>query len=177
MKDENGNLNPEYLTTFDVFGREQQLGRKVLCIGAGETAIEAAMYLAQNGHDVEMLTRQDVLAKGASQLNFVTMAAMKELPDGTGRMVRAWEVYDNIQGILNATTVKIEGTTVTYIQDGTENTISGDNVIVSGGTSPNVDDALRYAGVTAKFFVIGDANSDQNMQCGIRDAYSKALLI
>ena len=177
LKDENGNLNPEYLTTFDVFGREQQLGRKVLCIGAGETAIEAAMYLAQNGHDVEMLTRQDVLAKGASQLNFVTMAAMKELPDGTGRMVRAWEVYDNIQGILNATTVKVEGTTVTYIQDGTENTISGDNVIVSGGTSPNVDDALRYAGVTAKFFVIGDANGDQNMQRGIRDAFSKAMLL
>lgn len=177
LKNEDGVLKPEYLTTFDVFGREQALGKKVVCIGAGETAIEAAMYLAENGHNVEMLTRQNVLAKGASQLNFVTMAAMKVLPDGTGRMVRAWEVYDNIHGILNASTVKVEGSTVTYIQDGQEKQVTGDSVIVSGGVQPNVAAALSYAGVTAKFYVIGDANGDGDMQSGIRDAYSKALLI
>ena len=160
-----------------MFGREKELGKKVICIGAGETAIETAMYLAENGHDVELLTRQDVLAKGASKLNFVTMAAMKEEPDGSGRMVRAWEVYDNLRGILNATTVRVEGTTVYYRQDGEEKCVTGDSVIVSGGVRPNVESALSYAGVAAKFFVIGDANGKGNLQQGIRDAYSKALLI
>ena len=102
---------------------------------------------------------------------------MKELPDGTGRMVRAWEVYDNLMGILNATTVKVEGSTITYLQDGEEKTVSGDSVIVSGGVSPNVEAALRYASVTPKFYVIGDANGDGDMQAGIRDAFSKSLLI
>ena len=177
LRDEVGNVKPEYLTCHQVFGREQELGRHVICIGAGETAIEAAMYLCENGHDVTLLTRQEVLAKGASKLNFVTMAAMKQMPDGSGRMVRAWEVYDNLNGILNATAIRVEGGTVTYLQDGVEQQITGDSVIVSGGVKPNVDAALAYAGVASRFFVIGDANGKGNLQQGIRDAYSKAMLL
>lgn len=39
-------------------------------------------------------------------------------------------------------------------------------------------DVLRdYTGVAAKFYVIGDANDNRDMQSDIRDAYSNVLLI
>ena len=72
---------------------------------------------------------------------------------------------------------KVEGNTVTYVQDGQEKTVSGDSVIISGGMNPNVDEALRFAGIVPKFFVIGDANRDGNIQRGMRDAFSKAMLL
>lgn len=67
----------------------------------------------------------------------------------------------------------IEILLLTYIQDGRQKQITGDSVIVSGGVQPNVDSALSYAGVAAKLYVIGDANGE----AGVRDAYSKAMLI
>ena len=149
----------------------------MVCIGGSETAIETAMYLAEHGHDVTLLTRQDELAKDASHLHYITMAFVKIGPDGRGRMAPAWEKYEGIRGILNATTVKVEGNTVTYVQDGETKTVSGDSVILSGGMNPNVDEALAFSGIVPKFFVIGDANRGGNIQRGMRDAFSKASLI
>ena len=177
LRDENGNVKPEYKVCLDVYGHEKELGHHVVCIGGSETAIETAMYLAENGHDVTLLTRQDELAKDASHLHYITMAWIKTEPDGRTHMAPAWEKYEGIKGILNATTVKVEGNTVTYIQDGEEKTVSGDSVIISGGMNPNVDEALTFAGIVPKFYVIGDANRDGNVQRGMRDAFSKAMLL
>ena len=177
LRDENGNVKPEYKVCLDVYGHEKELGHHVVCIGGSETAIETAMYLAENGHDVTLLTRQDELAKDASHLHYITMAWIKTEPDGRTHMAPAWEKYEGIKGILNATTVKVEGNTVTYIQDGEEKTVSGDSVIISGGMNPNVDEALTFAGIVPKFYVIGDANRDGNIQRGMRDAFSKAMLL
>ena len=177
LRDAEGNVKPEYKVCLDVYGHEQELGHHVVCIGGSETAIETAMYLAENGHDVTLLTRQDELAKDASHLHYITMAWIKTEPDGRTHMAPAWEKYEGIKGILSATTVKVEGNTVTYVQDGQEKTVSGDSVIISGGMNPNVDEALRFAGIVPKFFVIGDANRDGNIQRGMRDAFSKAMLL
>ena len=177
LKDANGTLKPEYKVCLDVYGHESELGHHVVCIGGSETAIETAMYLAEHGHDVTLLTRQDELAKDASHLHYITMAFVKIGPDGRGRMAPAWEKYEGIRGILNATTVKVEGNTVTYVQDGETKTVSGDSVILSGGMNPNVDEALAFSGIVPKFFVIGDANRGGNIQRGMRDAFSKASLI
>ena len=177
LRDEDGRLKPQYKVCLDVYGHEQELGHHVICVGGSETAIETAMYLAENGHDVTLLTRQDELAKDASHLHYITMAWVKTEPDGRSHMAPAWEKYEGIRGILNATTVKVEGNTVTYVQEGQEKTVSGDSVIISGGMNPNVEEALAFGGIVSKFFVIGDANRGGNIQRGMRDAFSKAMMI
>ena len=50
-------------------------------------------------------------------------------------------------------------------------------MILSGGMNPNVEEALAFAGIVPKFFVIGDANRDGNIQRGMRDAFSKAMML
>ncbi len=177
FKDEAGCLKPEYKVCLDVYGHEAELGHHVICVGGSETAIETAMYLAENGHDVTLLTRQDELAKDASHLHYITMAWVKTEPDGRSHMAPAWEKHEGIRGILNATTVKVDGNTVTYVQDGQEKTVTGDSVILSGGMNPNVGEALAFSGLVSRFFVIGDANRGGNIQRGMRDAFSKAMMI
>jgi 2,4-dienoyl-CoA reductase-like NADH-dependent reductase (Old Yellow Enzyme family)/NADPH-dependent 2,4-dienoyl-CoA reductase/sulfur reductase-like enzyme len=167
-----------YPTCIDIFGKESRLGKKVIMVGGSETGIETAMYLAENGHDVTVLTRQDELAKDASHLHYITMSYMKLDSEGVGHSAAAWEKYDNLKGILKVTTKSVAGKKVTYAgSDGVEHTIEGDSVVICGGMSPRVDEALAYADSAEKFFIVGDANGCGNLQRCNSDAYSKACMI
>lgn len=54
------------LFTEDVYGHEDQLGRRVVVIGGGESGRETALHLAQCGHKVTMLTRgQELYSENA----------------------------------------------------------------------------------------------------------------
>lgn len=173
LRDENGNAL--YPTIFDVFGRESELGRNVIICGGSEAGVETGMYLAENGHDVTILTRQDELAKDASHLHYITMAFLKPTGDGTMYCAPAWEKYDNLTGILEVTTKEVRGNTVIYAdKDGAEHTLEADSIIICGGVAPRGDEALSYAGIVPKFFAIGDCNHCGNIQRATRDAWSKA---
>ena len=60
----------------DVFGREQELGRRVIVVGGGDTGREAALYLAKKGHETTMITRGDAMlfddphSKRATELDY-----------------------------------------------------------------------------------------------------------
>jgi hypothetical protein len=96
-------------------------------------------------------------------------------PDG--RMCAAWEKYDNIHGIINATTVKVEGGSVTYRDPEGEHTITADDVVICGGMKPCVDEALAFADSAESFSIIGDANGAGNLQRCMREAYSRAVAL
>lgn len=174
---ENGDAN--YPTCYDVFGRESELGHRVVIVGGSEVGVETGMYLAENGHDVTILTRQDELAKDASHLHYITWAFLKDNPDGkTQRRASAWEKYDNLRGILEVTTKKVEGGTVTFTdKDGVEHCVEGDSIVICGGSAPCVEEALAYAGIVNLYFAIGDCNRGGNIQLVTRDAWSKACML
>ena len=171
LHDEAG--NPIYPTCLDVYGKQEKLGKRVCIIGGSETGIETAMYLCENGHDVTITTRQDEIAKDASHLHYITMAWVT--PEG--RMAAAWEKYDNLTCIINANTVAVEPGKVTFDTPDGRQTVECDSIVVCGGMIPQVDSALSYADCADQFFVIGDANGCGNLQRGMRDAWSKAMLI
>lgn len=168
-------------TCHDIFGKEGELGRHVIICGASETGIETAMYLAQNGHEVTLLTRQSEIGHDCSKLHYITMAWVKPNNDGTGKghMAPAWEKYEDVlHGITGVTTKRVDGNTVTYVdQDGGEHTITGDDVIICGGVSPLVDEAMAYADAADQFLLVGDCNGRGNLQRGMRDALAKTNMI
>lgn len=171
----NADGSPAIRTCHDVIGKEEQLGKNVIMVGCSETGVETACYLAQNGHNVTCLTRQDRLAKDASPLHSITIAFIKEDEEGYGAMVPFWEHFDNLKGITKATTTKVTEKTVTYVdENGQEHTIEGDDVIVCGGVEPCVDAALEYATVAPEFYIIGDAAGAGNIRTSIHDAYGAA---
>lgn len=168
-------------TCHDIFGKESELGKHVIICGASETGIETAMYLAQNGHEVTLLTRQPEIGHDCSKLHYITMAWVKPNNDGSGKghMAPAWEKYEDVlHGITQVTTKSVRGNTVTYVdQEGQEHTITGDDVIICGGVSPRVDEAMRYAEAADEFLMVGDCNGCGNLQRGMRDALAKTNLL
>lgn len=169
--------SPALKTCHDVIGREAELGKNVIMVGCSETGIETACYLAQHGHNVTCLTRQDMLAKDASPLHSITIAYVKPCHPMTGESYLAhyWERFDNIRGITHANTVKVTAKTVTYVDaEGAEHTLEGDDVVVCGGVRPRLEDALKYASAAPYFRLIGDVDDAGDMQKSIRSAFGAA---
>jgi len=168
-------------TCHDIFGKESELGHHVVICGASETGIETAMYLAENGHEVTLLTRQKEIGHNCSKLHYITMSWVKPNNDGSGKghLAPAWEKYEDVlRGITEVTTLSVEGNTVTYAdKNGAVHTITGDDVIICGGTKPNVDEALRYADAADTFLMVGDCDRCGNLQRGMRDALAKVNMI
>lgn len=176
LRDESG--TPLYPTCFDVFGRESDLGKNVVIVGGSETGMETAMYLAENGHSVTVLTRQRELGHDASHLHYVTMSHMSVGPDGVTRLIPAWETYDSITGILNATTTEVRDNVVYYTDgDGVSHSIQADSVVICGGTTPCAAEARAYADCVQEFYAIGDCNGAGKLWKCNHDAFSKANLL
>lgn len=167
-----------YKTTWETWGKEAELGKHVVIVGGSELGMETAIYLLRSGHKVTMLTRQNRLAHDASGLHYITMSFVKT--DGPGEPYEAseWERYDEFTGIVNATTKKVEGNTVTYVdENGQEQTISGDDIIICGGTKKLIDEAMAYADCGKEFYPIGDCLGAGNLQRCNRQAFARASLI
>lgn len=176
LRDENGAAL--YPTCYDIFGKESALGQKVIIVGGSETGVETAMYLAENGHDVTILTRQNEIAYDASHLHYITMCDLARGSDGRSRMLAAWEKYDNLKSIVHATTTKVEGSTVTYLDaDGCEHILTADSIVICGGVVPNAEAAMAYGDCADEFYAIGDCAGAGNIQRCIRDAWSRANMI
>jgi len=162
----------------DVYGREKELGKRVVIIGGSEMGVETAMYLAENGHDVTILTRQETLAHDASPIHYITMAWVTY--DENGREIHhpAWERYSNLKGITRATTTAIEEGKVIYMDaEGNKHTIETDSIVLCTGMRPRQKEALSFAGTADRFFLIGDCSSVGNIQRCMRSAYGAATQI
>ena len=57
-------------TVFETFGHEAEFGKRVVVIGGSESGTEAGLYLAENGHEVTVLTRQSGLALDATPIHY-----------------------------------------------------------------------------------------------------------
>ena len=184
---EDGSLKEGLWLVPETWGREQELGHKVVICGGSETGVEEGMYLGENGHEVIVLTRQDELAKDASHLHYITMSwiDMDAKPEGGhggmpgGGMIRAeWERPKyNLTGITEATTVAVTPKSVTYRKDGVETTIECDSVVICGGMRSNLDEALSYSGISEQFFTVGDCQAVGNIQRCTSGAYGAACQI
>ncbi|MBP1736885.1 MAG: FAD-dependent oxidoreductase [Oscillospiraceae bacterium] len=172
-----GSRKEGVLTCIDVFGKESELGKHVVICGGSEVGVETAMYLCDNGHDVTMLTRQNELAHDASKLHYITAAWVCK-KDGVAMESPAWEQYENLHGILNATTTQVNGNQVTYRDgQGEEHTITADSVVICGGMTPCTDEALAYANLSNQFFAIGDCNGAGNIQVCTAEAYARVMIL
>ena len=175
VRDEKG--VQKYPTCLEILGKESELGKHVVIVGGSEVGTETAMHLCQLGHDVTVLTRQKRLAHNASGLHYITMAFVKEGPNGEALESPAWEMYDNLTGITGAETLKIEGNTVTYKADQGEKTITGDSIVLCGGMTPCTAEAFDYSGLTAEFYAIGDCNGAGNLEVCNREAFARAMIL
>lgn len=148
-------------TVFEVFGHEAELGRRCVVIGGSESGTEAAMYLAENGHDTVVLTRQDGLALDATPIHYREI--MQEFYAG----------LDHFGYISGASATAIGDGYVEYTdRHGETRRIECDSVVALGGMAPKQDEALSLYDGSADFYLIGDCRQVGNLHTGSRDAYA-----
>lgn len=146
-----------------VYGDHESLGRRVVVVGGSETGTETGMYLAENGHQVVVLTRQDRLAYDATPVHYVEMVR------------HAWEQLEGFSFITHATTTAIEKGVVTYRDvQGVEHRLECDDVVLAAGMRPRWEEAMRFHGTADRFFVIGDCHEVGSIHTSIRSAYGAA---
>jgi 2,4-dienoyl-CoA reductase-like NADH-dependent reductase (Old Yellow Enzyme family)/thioredoxin reductase len=150
-------------TPIGVYGDHESLGRRVVVVGGSETGTETGMYLAENGHEVVVLTRQDRLAYDATPIHYVEMVR------------HAWEQLKDFSFITHATTTAIGKGKVAYRDaDGSEHTLECDGVVLAGGMDPCYDEALKFHGTAGRFFMIGDCSEVGSVQTSIRSGFAAA---
>ena len=151
----------------DVFGRSDELGHRVVIIGGGETGTETGLYLARNGHDVSVISRQDMLAKESLAFFHYGSTVQKACRDTKG-----------FKAITNAHTSAVADGKVFYLnEEGEEKTLDFDDLVIAGGTQPLLSEALAFNGIAKEFFVIGDARSPGSILTCTRTAFSAASRI
>ena len=165
--------DPRIWAPIDCFGREKELGESVIVIGGASTGAETALYLAENGHKVTLVSRK----RGICYDN---------VSHGREYEVEYIERHPNITLVTEAKTLRVEDASVVTVEvnDGPppmpmdpmgpfmpdagdeaplgektkEITLRADSVVFSAGVRPCVEECMEFAGVAPEFYVIGDAN-------------------
>lgn len=146
-----------------VYGHEQDLGKEVVVIGGGEIGVETAMYLAETGHTVTLLSRQAKLAADADRVHYYSMFA------------KAWSEMKNLTTVKRATTTAVTPEGVAYVdKKGQEQFIRCDSIVACGGMQPRHDEALALSCVSSEFVMVGDNVTTGNVQTCVRSAYARA---
>jgi thioredoxin reductase len=166
LLDDAGKPIPGVYNPLEVYGQEEKLGKDVVVIGGGEIGMETAMYLAENGHEVTILSRQKKFAAEADRVHYYSMFA------------EAWGKLPNLTPIKRATTTAVSPEAVTYVdKKGESHDLPWDSIVACGGMAPRQDEALAFADAADAFYMIGDNEATGNVQSATRSAYAVAARI
>jgi len=151
----------------DVFGKDKELGKNVVFIGAGEFGTESALYLAKAGINVTIITSENQLI-------------LNDRPHGPNTVIAAYQSMKNFTPIIKAKVQGISDGKVTYIDStGSEKTVQADSVVIFGGLKAKQDEALTFNGTAKKaFYTVGDCTGRcGNIQKATRSAFFTASQI
>lgn len=150
-------------TPISVFGREAELGRRVVVVGGAETGTETALHLALCGHEVMLLTRRGKIAHNAQGVHYREIFEEK------------WQSVDTFGYKTKATAMAIGDGYVNYVDvKGGEHSIEADSIVLCGGMSPVQEMALEFAAMTDHFRMIGDCRAVGDVRTCMKNAYTAA---
>ncbi len=151
-------------TVVDVYGKEKELGKKVVFAGGGLVAVQTGMHLAENGHQVT------ILASGKRLME------MEGPHQGIPR--ESYEDLENFSYITEVIPIHISGKKVTYTDaKGSEKSLDADSVVIYAGFKPKQDETLKFSGTADRLFIIGDCDVVGNVQKCSRSAFAAASQI
>ena len=142
--------------------KDTKLGENVVVIGGGMIGCEESIHLCDQGHHVTIVELQDDIAADCLKYPFLWLHHEIEERD--------------IQVMTSSSCAKIEEKTVTIRhQDGTEETIPCDNVILAAGMRSRSDVVESLRPLVNRFYVVGDAKRAKNVMQATRDGYDAVI--
>lgn len=136
------------LTVVQVFeNKELEIGKEVVVLGAGLVGCEASWYLASQGRAVKVV---DILSRDAILLD--------EHATNRSMLIRSME-KEGVKILEKREIARIEEEgAVVKREDGTEEVLRADNIVLAAGFRPktNLRDALSEVSFNAEIHFIGD---------------------
>ena len=158
-----GIQGPNVIGAMDVYGNESLLPKKIVIMGGSETGVETGMYLAENGHDVTVMTRQEKLASDAAQAHYVSM------------LRAAYQALPTFHPLTRVTYKAVEPDGVVYLdQNGQEQRIRCDLVVCCTGTASRPSDTAAFYGAGRFTHYVGDCIRPGNVHQAVTEGYGCA---
>ena len=143
--------------------KRRPMGKRVVIIGGGLSALECGIQLAYEGHEVEMLSR---IAEDDSWRE-----VMNELRSG---LVELKDRY-GVNFVGNANAVEITDSGVVYEKDGSLLETPADTVVLACGLEPNKNAIAAFKEMMPDVVVVGDARRVGNIFAANMDAFDVAV--
>jgi thioredoxin reductase len=151
----------------EVYGREKELGKDVVFVGGGEWGVQTAMYLAEKGHNVMVLSPEQEL---------LTLDRV-HYPE---YIIDTYDHMKNFDYVTQVIPRRIEGRKVYYTDpSGAEKSVKGDSIVIWAGLRARSDEAVSFAPAAGKaFYAVGDCTTNGgNIQKSVRSAHYAAAQI
>lgn len=151
----------------EAYRNAERVGKRLVIIGGGLTACEAAIFFADRGNDVHIVCRSD------RPMNRVKMAGPANGSVDT-QLIRMEQLQVTVH--TGSVPVRIDRQGVTIRQKGgEEQLIPADTVVNATGLLPREADAKAFEAVCPTVFVIGDCREPANIGDAVADACDAVL--
>lgn len=145
----------------ECYDKIDALGENIVLIGGGEIGCETALYLKEHGKNVTII---EMLPELASETFHLT------------RDMMLWRVEQKVTAYTGAACKEISEHTVRFLdQNGVEQTIPCDSVIISAGMRPRAELAETFRDAAPEFRAIGDCTTPKNVRIATQTAYDAAM--
>jgi 2,4-dienoyl-CoA reductase-like NADH-dependent reductase (Old Yellow Enzyme family)/thioredoxin reductase len=152
----------------EVYGdKEKELGKNVVFIGGGEWGVETAIYIAEKGHNVMVLSPEKELLR-LERVHYPEY------------VIHTYDHMKNFDYVTEAIATRIADGKVYYKDaSGVEKSVTADSVVIWGGLKARTEEAVKFSAAAGKaFYAVGDCTTKGgNVQKSVRTAYFAAVQI
>jgi 2,4-dienoyl-CoA reductase-like NADH-dependent reductase (Old Yellow Enzyme family)/thioredoxin reductase len=152
----------------EVYGdKEKELGKNVVFIGGGEWGVETAIYIAEKGHNVMVLSPEKELLR-LERVHYPEY------------VIHTYDHMKNFDYVTEAIATRIADGKVYYRDaSGAEKSVAADSVVIWGGLKAKTGEAVKFSSAAGKaFYAVGDCTTKGgNVQKSVRTAYFAAVQI
>ena len=152
------------IMSFDVFGNEAKLGKKVVIIGGGSIGCELSIHLSGMGRECTVVEMTHFLCGNEElTLRLSTLQFMEK---------------NQVVTLLDTKVTKIEENGV-YIEDENGNCsfVEADSVIISTGTKAKVAERDQFVDVAFDVINIGDCKRASDIAHAVESGYDAGLIL
>ncbi len=160
-------INQDHVIDFyEAIEHENRIGKNVVIIGGGTIGAEIGLELAElRDKNVTIIEMTDTIA---TQGNMLYKIALRQ----------KMEVLSNLKTLLNTSCLSIESDGVNVkLEDGTEQKINSDTIIIATGVKANREIAEDFYGITTDVFLIGDCEKPRKIMEATFEGYAIASKI
>lgn len=167
------------MTAWDCYGREEELGQRVVIIGGGFVGCETAIHLGTFGKQLSLLEMTGTLM--AEEVNILerwhTLHFLDhEFSFETSNLNQNRPAPDKVQIYLSTQCVEITSDGVHAVsQDGTAFFIPADTVLIATGMRPKVQERDSFNGLAYDVIAAGDCVKVGDVHSATFTGYSAAV--